>query len=220
MFCNTRFSQEVQETVSAPEPSFAMDFWPSHLWSALMKESTSARLWTHMANIQLEEFFMFKVHVASRIISWFTRSRSSEWEVSAFISFDVSGTNQANGLPHVQVSPPSVEIHEGETLRLYCRAVGSPTPGLKWKKRGGSLPPQVRNSVLLLFYLSCNTITFSVVIHHYFILYTLKERCYKNSDAKEHFLVPQRTLSFFILKSKETFPQPIVFCETKRFFWC
>ncbi|TSL61242.1 Basement membrane-specific heparan sulfate proteoglycan core protein [Bagarius yarrelli] len=45
-------------------------------------------------------------------------------------------------LPHVQVSPQRVEIHEGETLRLYCRAGGSPSPGLTWKKRGGSLPPQ------------------------------------------------------------------------------
>ncbi|XP_053096911.1 basement membrane-specific heparan sulfate proteoglycan core protein isoform X2 [Pangasianodon hypophthalmus] len=45
-------------------------------------------------------------------------------------------------LPHVQVSPQRVEIHEGETLRLYCRAGGSPSPGLTWKKRGGTLPPQ------------------------------------------------------------------------------
>lgn len=43
-----------------------------------------------------------------------------------------------------------MEIHEGETLRLYCRAVGSPTPALTWKKRGGSVPPQVRNQFLLL----------------------------------------------------------------------
>ncbi|XP_042569689.1 basement membrane-specific heparan sulfate proteoglycan core protein-like isoform X7 [Cyprinus carpio] len=54
----------------------------------------------------------------------------------------VQSTSQPNGLPHVQVSPTRVEIHEGETLRLYCRAVGSPTPALTWKKRGGSLPPQ------------------------------------------------------------------------------
>uniref|UniRef100_A0A8C1UL38 Heparan sulfate proteoglycan 2 n=1 Tax=Cyprinus carpio TaxID=7962 RepID=A0A8C1UL38_CYPCA len=52
--------------------------------------------------------------------------------------------DQPHGLPRVQVSPQRVEIHEGETLRLYCRAVGSPTPGLTWKKRGGSLPPQAR----------------------------------------------------------------------------
>lgn len=48
-------------------------------------------------------------------------------------------------LPHVQVSPQRVEIHEDQTLRLYCRAGGSPSPGLTWKKRGGTLPPQVRN---------------------------------------------------------------------------
>ncbi|KAL7859348.1 hypothetical protein SRHO_G00144950 [Serrasalmus rhombeus] len=47
-------------------------------------------------------------------------------------------------LPHVQVSPQHVEIHEGETLRLYCRAGGTPSPGLTWKKRGGALPPQAR----------------------------------------------------------------------------
>uniref|UniRef100_A0A673N5J0 Cell adhesion molecule-related/down-regulated by oncogenes n=1 Tax=Sinocyclocheilus rhinocerous TaxID=307959 RepID=A0A673N5J0_9TELE len=62
----------------------------------------------------------------------------------------VQSTSQPHGLPHVQVSPPRVEIHEGETLRLYCRAVGSPTPALTWKKRGGSLPPQVKNQFLLL----------------------------------------------------------------------
>ncbi|KAK3547531.1 hypothetical protein QTP86_021514, partial [Hemibagrus guttatus] len=49
---------------------------------------------------------------------------------------------QSASLPHVQVSPQRVEIHEGETLRIYCRAGGSPTPGLTWKKRGGTLPPQ------------------------------------------------------------------------------
>ncbi|XP_067302205.1 basement membrane-specific heparan sulfate proteoglycan core protein isoform X7 [Pseudorasbora parva] len=54
----------------------------------------------------------------------------------------VQTSSQPHGLPHVQVSPPRVEIHEGETLRLYCRAVGNPTPALTWKKRSGSLPPQ------------------------------------------------------------------------------
>ncbi|XP_067227657.1 basement membrane-specific heparan sulfate proteoglycan core protein isoform X17 [Chanodichthys erythropterus] len=54
----------------------------------------------------------------------------------------VQSTGQPHGLPIVQVSPPRVELHEGETLRLYCRAVGNPTPALTWKKRGGSLPPQ------------------------------------------------------------------------------
>uniref|UniRef100_A0A674DER8 Heparan sulfate proteoglycan 2 n=1 Tax=Salmo trutta TaxID=8032 RepID=A0A674DER8_SALTR len=47
-------------------------------------------------------------------------------------------------LPHVQVSPQRVDIHAGETLRLYCRAGGTPSPGLTWKKQGGQLPPQTR----------------------------------------------------------------------------
>ncbi|XP_062871277.1 basement membrane-specific heparan sulfate proteoglycan core protein isoform X2 [Trichomycterus rosablanca] len=45
-------------------------------------------------------------------------------------------------LPHVQVSPQRVEIYEGETLQLYCRAGGMPSPTLSWKKRGGTLPSQ------------------------------------------------------------------------------
>ncbi|KAM4737871.1 basement membrane-specific heparan sulfate proteoglycan core protein isoform 2-T2 [Anableps anableps] len=44
--------------------------------------------------------------------------------------------------PQVQVSPQSVDIREGEPLRLYCRATGSPTPKLTWLKNGGQLPPQ------------------------------------------------------------------------------
>ncbi|XP_041859531.1 basement membrane-specific heparan sulfate proteoglycan core protein isoform X3 [Melanotaenia boesemani] len=44
--------------------------------------------------------------------------------------------------PQVQVSPQNVEVHEGETLRLYCRASGSPTPKLTWLKNGGQIPPQ------------------------------------------------------------------------------
>ncbi|KAG7472084.1 hypothetical protein MATL_G00104850 [Megalops atlanticus] len=47
-------------------------------------------------------------------------------------------------LPHVQVSPQRVTINEGETLRLYCRAGGTPSPGLTWKKHGGELPRQAR----------------------------------------------------------------------------
>uniref|UniRef100_A0A4W5NWV5 Heparan sulfate proteoglycan 2 n=1 Tax=Hucho hucho TaxID=62062 RepID=A0A4W5NWV5_9TELE len=45
-------------------------------------------------------------------------------------------------LPHVQVSPQRADIYEGETLRLYCRAGGRPSPGLTWKKQEGQLPPQ------------------------------------------------------------------------------
>ncbi|XP_061591358.1 basement membrane-specific heparan sulfate proteoglycan core protein isoform X3 [Cololabis saira] len=44
--------------------------------------------------------------------------------------------------PQVQVSPQNVELHEGDTLRLYCRASGSPTPKLTWLKNGGQIPPQ------------------------------------------------------------------------------
>ncbi|XP_034151976.1 basement membrane-specific heparan sulfate proteoglycan core protein isoform X5 [Esox lucius] len=43
-------------------------------------------------------------------------------------------------LPHVQVSPQRVDTQEGETLRLYCRAGGTPRPGLTWRKQGGQLP--------------------------------------------------------------------------------
>ncbi|XP_075331347.1 basement membrane-specific heparan sulfate proteoglycan core protein isoform X3 [Odontesthes bonariensis] len=44
--------------------------------------------------------------------------------------------------PQVQVSPQNVEVHEGDTLRLYCRASGSPAPRLTWLKNGGEIPPQ------------------------------------------------------------------------------
>ncbi|XP_055787284.1 basement membrane-specific heparan sulfate proteoglycan core protein-like isoform X4 [Salvelinus fontinalis] len=52
------------------------------------------------------------------------------------------GPASGASLPHVQVSPQRVDIYEGETLRLYCRAGGRPSPGLTWKKQEGQLPPQ------------------------------------------------------------------------------
>ncbi|XP_036802896.1 basement membrane-specific heparan sulfate proteoglycan core protein isoform X15 [Oncorhynchus mykiss] len=52
------------------------------------------------------------------------------------------GPASGASLPHVQVSPQRVDIYEGETLRLYCRAGGRPSPGLTWKKQKGQLPPQ------------------------------------------------------------------------------
>uniref|UniRef100_A0A672SXA5 Heparan sulfate proteoglycan 2 n=1 Tax=Sinocyclocheilus grahami TaxID=75366 RepID=A0A672SXA5_SINGR len=59
----------------------------------------------------------------------------------------VQSTSQPHGLPHVQVSPPRVEIHEGETLRLYCRAVGSPTPArMERTDIGTLLVPNIRSS--------------------------------------------------------------------------
>uniref|UniRef100_A0A8C2WMG3 Heparan sulfate proteoglycan 2 n=1 Tax=Cyclopterus lumpus TaxID=8103 RepID=A0A8C2WMG3_CYCLU len=46
--------------------------------------------------------------------------------------------------PQVQVSPQNIEAHEGDNLRLYCRATGVPTPKLTWLKNGGQIPPQAR----------------------------------------------------------------------------
>ncbi|XP_074831677.1 basement membrane-specific heparan sulfate proteoglycan core protein isoform X3 [Carettochelys insculpta] len=45
-------------------------------------------------------------------------------------------------VPQVQVSPERTEVQEGSTVRLYCRAAGSPTATITWEKQGGSLPPQ------------------------------------------------------------------------------
>uniref|UniRef100_A0A665UZU7 Heparan sulfate proteoglycan 2 n=1 Tax=Echeneis naucrates TaxID=173247 RepID=A0A665UZU7_ECHNA len=59
--------------------------------------------------------------------------------VSLFVQSIGLGTQ-----PQVQVSPQNVEVHEGDTLRLYCRASGSPTPKLTWLKNGGQIPQQAR----------------------------------------------------------------------------
>ncbi|XP_023578283.1 basement membrane-specific heparan sulfate proteoglycan core protein isoform X10 [Octodon degus] len=47
--------------------------------------------------------------------------------------------------PRVQVSPERTQVHEGHTVRLYCRATGVPTATITWRKEGGSLPPQARS---------------------------------------------------------------------------
>ncbi|KAJ7306581.1 hypothetical protein JRQ81_009947, partial [Phrynocephalus forsythii] len=47
-------------------------------------------------------------------------------------------------VPQVQVSPERTEVHEGSTVRLYCRAAGSPVATITWEKEGGVLPPQSR----------------------------------------------------------------------------
>ncbi|XP_060132262.1 basement membrane-specific heparan sulfate proteoglycan core protein isoform X6 [Zootoca vivipara] len=47
-------------------------------------------------------------------------------------------------IPQVQVSPERTEVHEGSTVRLYCRAGGSPAATITWEKEGGHLPPQSR----------------------------------------------------------------------------
>ncbi|XP_040085468.1 basement membrane-specific heparan sulfate proteoglycan core protein isoform X3 [Oryx dammah] len=46
--------------------------------------------------------------------------------------------------PRVQVSPERTQVHEGRTVRLYCRAAGVPSATITWRKEGGSLPPQAR----------------------------------------------------------------------------
>ncbi|XP_053136681.1 basement membrane-specific heparan sulfate proteoglycan core protein isoform X4 [Hemicordylus capensis] len=45
-------------------------------------------------------------------------------------------------VPQVQVSPERTEVQEGNMVRLYCRASGSPAATITWEKQGGSLPPQ------------------------------------------------------------------------------
>ncbi|XP_036699513.1 basement membrane-specific heparan sulfate proteoglycan core protein isoform X6 [Balaenoptera musculus] len=46
--------------------------------------------------------------------------------------------------PRVQVSPERTQVHEGRSVRLYCRAAGVPSATITWRKEGGSLPPQAR----------------------------------------------------------------------------
>ncbi|ETE59586.1 Basement membrane-specific heparan sulfate proteoglycan core protein, partial [Ophiophagus hannah] len=48
---------------------------------------------------------------------------------------------QSTSVPQVQVSPERTEVQEGSTVRLYCRAAGSPAATITWEKEGGSLPP-------------------------------------------------------------------------------
>ncbi|XP_077116593.1 basement membrane-specific heparan sulfate proteoglycan core protein isoform X5 [Ranitomeya variabilis] len=50
----------------------------------------------------------------------------------------------SGNLPDVQVSPEFTEVREGDTARLYCRALGSPTPTISWRKQHGILPPKAR----------------------------------------------------------------------------
>ncbi|XP_023385164.1 basement membrane-specific heparan sulfate proteoglycan core protein [Pteropus vampyrus] len=47
--------------------------------------------------------------------------------------------------PRVQVSPERTQVHEGRTVRLYCRAAGVPSATITWRKEGGSLPQQARS---------------------------------------------------------------------------
>uniref|UniRef100_A0A665UZW2 Heparan sulfate proteoglycan 2 n=1 Tax=Echeneis naucrates TaxID=173247 RepID=A0A665UZW2_ECHNA len=72
------------------------------------------------------------------------KALNTHGEHTARVSLFVQRSNPS-GLgtqPQVQVSPQNVEVHEGDTLRLYCRASGSPTPKLTWLKNGGQIPQQ------------------------------------------------------------------------------
>ncbi|KAM3617456.1 uncharacterized protein V6R79_006391 [Siganus canaliculatus] len=74
------------------------------------------------------------------------KALNTHGEHTARVSLIVQKSNPS-GLgtqPQVQVSPQNAAVHEGETLRLYCRASGSPTPKLTWLKNGGQIPPQSR----------------------------------------------------------------------------
>ncbi|MEE6482438.1 hypothetical protein FKM82_013243 [Ascaphus truei] len=48
----------------------------------------------------------------------------------------------SGSLPNVQVSPERTEVREGEIVKLYCRAGGTPIATISWRKQGGSLPSQ------------------------------------------------------------------------------
>ncbi|XP_051914453.1 basement membrane-specific heparan sulfate proteoglycan core protein isoform X3 [Hippocampus zosterae] len=72
------------------------------------------------------------------------KALNTHGEHTARVSLFVKRLN-GNGLstqPQVQVSPQNIDAHEGDTLRLYCRASGSPMPKLTWLKNGGQIPSQ------------------------------------------------------------------------------
>ncbi|XP_064423972.1 basement membrane-specific heparan sulfate proteoglycan core protein isoform X11 [Latimeria chalumnae] len=69
---------------------------------------------------------------------YFCKASNSAGEHTARAVLYVQSTN----LPLVQVSPQQIEVQEGETLRLYCRASGTPTPTISWRKHNGELPQQ------------------------------------------------------------------------------
>ncbi|KAM8754964.1 basement membrane-specific heparan sulfate proteoglycan core protein [Acanthopagrus schlegelii] len=72
------------------------------------------------------------------------KALNTHGEHTARVSLFVQKTNPSGlgSQPQVQVSPQNIGVHEGDTLRLYCRASGSPTPKLTWLKNGGQIPPQ------------------------------------------------------------------------------
>ncbi|XP_073326188.1 basement membrane-specific heparan sulfate proteoglycan core protein [Pagrus major] len=72
------------------------------------------------------------------------KALNTHGEHTARVSLFIQKTNPSGigSQPQVQVSPQNIGVHEGDTLRLYCRASGSPTPKLTWLKNGGQVPPQ------------------------------------------------------------------------------
>ncbi|XP_074498541.1 basement membrane-specific heparan sulfate proteoglycan core protein isoform X4 [Sebastes fasciatus] len=72
------------------------------------------------------------------------KALNTHGEHTARVSLFIQKSNPS-GLgtqPQVQVSPQNIEAHEGDNVRLYCRATGAPTPKLTWLKNGGQIPPQ------------------------------------------------------------------------------
>ncbi|KAL6119478.1 hspg2 [Pungitius sinensis] len=72
------------------------------------------------------------------------KALNTHGEHTARVSLFVQKSNPS-GLgtkPQVQVSPQNIEAHEGDNLRLYCRATGVPTPKLTWLKNGGQVVPK------------------------------------------------------------------------------
>ncbi|KAM8864758.1 basement membrane-specific heparan sulfate proteoglycan core protein isoform 7-T7 [Spinachia spinachia] len=74
------------------------------------------------------------------------KALNTHGEHTARVSLFVQKSNPS-GLgtkPQVQVSPQNIQAHEGDNLRLYCRATGVPTPKLTWQKNGGQIVPKAR----------------------------------------------------------------------------
>ncbi|XP_077945716.1 basement membrane-specific heparan sulfate proteoglycan core protein isoform X7 [Gasterosteus aculeatus] len=72
------------------------------------------------------------------------KALNTHGEHTARVSLFVQKSNPS-GLgtkPQVQVSPQNIDAHEGDNLRLYCRATGVPTPKLTWLKNGGQIVPK------------------------------------------------------------------------------
>jgi len=63
-------------------------------------------------------------------------------QVSAFKPTEIHHSVKIRVRPTIQTSPvKSLTVKEGEEARLYCRVLtGHPTPRLKWRKKGGTMP--------------------------------------------------------------------------------